>query len=172
MAATYTLITSSTVGAGGAASVTFSSIPQTYTDLLLVVSSRCDVAATQAALWIYFNNDNAGSRSDRELQGDGSSVTSGVDSGPIKIGRSNGATSTANTFSNIEVYIPNYTSSNYKSYSSNSVQENNATTGYQTMLAGLYNASTTAISRIDLYNNSSANFVQYSTFYLYGIKNS
>ena len=40
MANTYTLIASNTVGSGGAASISFSSIPSTYTDLLVKISTR------------------------------------------------------------------------------------------------------------------------------------
>jgi hypothetical protein len=77
---------------------------------------------------------------------------------------------TASTFANNEVTIPNYTSSNFKSYSVDSVTENNATQAYAIFVAGLW-SNTAAITSITL-GLSSANFVQYSTAYLYGIKNS
>jgi hypothetical protein len=42
MAATYKLIETVTVGSGGAANIEFTSIPQTYTDLKLVISGKND----------------------------------------------------------------------------------------------------------------------------------
>jgi len=79
-----------------------------------------------------------------------------------------------NTFGNSSIYIPNYTSSNYKSYSVEGAVEANGTSssGVQglAMTAGLW-SNTAAITRIDL-GAEVGNFVSPSTFYLYGIKNS
>ena len=88
----------------------------------------------------------------------------------IYIGQVNGATATANTFANVSIYIPNYTSANYKSVSIDAVTENNATTAYAFLSAGLW-SNTAAITSATI-TNSSGNYVQYSTAYLYGIKNS
>ena len=63
----------------------------------------------------------------RRLLGDGSLAESGTNStGQIAVVQ--GGNTTANTFSNYEIYIPNYTSANYKSASSDMVNETNATT--------------------------------------------
>jgi hypothetical protein len=77
---------------------------------------------------------------------------------------------TANTFSNQEIYIPNYTSSNYKSYSSDAVTENNATTVAMGMFAMLW-SQTAAINQLTITTDSGNNLSQYSTAYLYGVKN-
>jgi len=72
------LITSVTVGSGGAASVTLpatGTIPQTYTDLKLVYSARATVAGTQEFINISFNG-NTSNYSLRSLQGDGSAASS------------------------------------------------------------------------------------------------
>jgi hypothetical protein len=82
---------------------------------------------------------------------------------------SSSATATASTFGNIEYYIPNYTGSTYKSISMDSVAENNTTTAYAILEAGLW-SDTSAINRINLTSENAANFVQHSTFHLYGIK--
>jgi len=76
------------------------------------------------------------------------------------------ATYTANTFASAEIYIPNYTSSNYKSLSVDFVGENNATTSYQYFTAGLF-SNTSAITSLVI--DGTDNFVQYSTATLYGI---
>ena len=165
------LITSVTVGSGGAASVTLpatGTIPSTYTDLKIVASIR----TTQANIWsttlVSFNGSSS-NLSWRRLIGDGSAPDSGSGStGLLDI--SNGASSTSNTFSNFEMYIPNYTStSNAKSYSVDSVNENNGTTAYSSLLAGLWNPGTqAAITSIGL-TPGSGSFVEFTSFSLYGI---
>jgi hypothetical protein len=175
MATTYTLIASNTVGSGGAASVTFSSIAATYTDLLLKYSSRNnDASANYDPIYVSFNGTPSGTAySGRNLYGVGSAVGSQNDSSDSSFiyNYTNAQLSTANTFSNCELYIPNYTSSNYKSISADNSTENNSASNNSLVLsAGLWSNST-AISSIIL-TPSGGSFVQYSTFYLYGISNS
>lgn len=163
---TYTLISSNTVGAGGALSVTFSSIPATYTDLALKVSVRGSAATVNQSYQITFNGSSTTGLTMKRLYGSGAAAAS--DNGTTSEGV--GATATANTFSNDDYYIPNYASANYKSFSIDNVGENNATTAYALLDAGLW-SNTAAITSIVL-TPSSGSFVQYSTFYLYGISKS
>ena len=103
--------------------------------------------------------------SGKRLQGNGASASSDADySGSWNAG----ANATANTFGNSEIYIPNYTGSNYKSISADSVSENNASAAYANLFAGLW-SNTAAINQITLIPGASANFAQYSTATLYGI---
>lgn len=162
-------IASQTVGSGGASTVTFNNIPQGYTDLLVKASTRSSNAATGDALLVYFNGAT-GNFSHRFLIGDGTNTYSGTTgySAPPSygwIGYSTGATGTANTFGNTDMYIPNYTSSNYKSISSDSVFENNATNAAQLLCANLW-SSTSAITSMTFLGNTT---LQYSTITLYGI---
>jgi hypothetical protein len=167
MANTYQLISSNTVGSGGAASVTFSSIPGTYTDLLLKASARCTSVSVGEVIYLSFNSSTT-TFSSRYLQGDGASASSST---LARFGgNQTGANATASTFGNTDLYIPNYTSANNKSYTVDTVTENNATTAYATLIAGLW-STTSAITQIDL-TPGAGSFVQYSSFYLYGIKNS
>ena len=76
---------------------------------------------------------------------------------------------TANTFTNSEFYIPNYAGSNYKSISGEQTRENNGTSAYIYLHALLW-SNTAAINRVTL-NAITNNFAQYSTAYLYGVKN-
>ena len=173
MANTYTLISSSTVGAGGAASIDFTSIPSTYTDLCLVVSPRTNRALVNDYLKIGYNGSTTG-YSGIQLAGNGASASSATFSGisaPQYAGDIDGANATASTFSNVQIYIPNYAGSTNKSYSIDAVMETNATTAYATLSAGLW-SNTSAITSIKLQPGVGTNFVQYSTAYLYGIKNS
>lgn len=169
--ATYTFINSVTVGSGGAADIEFTSIPNTYTDLCLVYSLRNTLSDNSANIRLQMNGDTGNNYSYRRLYGDGS--TTGSDSGSsganILVGITNAATSTSNTFSNGQIYIPNYAGSNYKSTSSDAVNENNATLAYQYLIAGLW-SSTSAITSLKLFV-ASQTFTQYSTAYLYGISN-
>ena len=169
MATTYTLISSVTVGSGGAANITFSSIPSTYTDLLIKVSAR-NTASAAIDVLVSFNGTTT-TYSDRILYGSGSATGSVTDTGAAGVyGVLNTiSTDTASTFSNCEFYIPNYAGSNNKSVSLDSVNENNAAGAYSYLAAGLW-ASSSAITSIKI-APSSNNLAQYSTAYLYGISN-
>ena len=170
---TYTLI-SSNVLASSAASVTFSSIPATYTDLVLRVSARCDNGSTANNARIQFNSDTATNYSETFLYGSGSAAASSRVSSQTKILEAlivDGNTATANTFGNLEMYIPSYTVSQNKPISTIAVQETNATGAYIYATADLWR-NTAAITSIYIEAGATVNFVTGSSFYLYGIKNS
>ncbi len=168
MANTFELIASSTVGSGGAAEIEFTSIPSTYTDLALYVSLRDNGANIYSLAFVKFNNSTS-NLSSRGLEGNGAAVSSYVNSTTIYINSANGASSTSNSFSNSLIYIPNYAGSTNKSVSVDGVMENNATTAYASLQAGLWSNSA-AINQVTLYSTT-GNWVQYSTAYLYGVKN-
>ena len=167
MANTFELIASSTVGAGGAASIDFSSIPSTYTDLQLITSIRQTIAGTWENMTIDFNGSTANQTMRSLITSDGS--TTGSQSFSRFYDWINASSSTASTFSNVSMYIPNYAGSNNKSMSIDSVVENNGTNTFLLMGAYLWSSSA-AINRITLTSNTGT-FVQYSTAYLYGVKN-
>ena len=152
-----------------AASVTFSSIPQTgYTDLKLVWSARGTGGLVYDTTKITFNG-NASSYSTRYLQGSGSAASSGTSGASTYLEIiDEGGAATASTFSNSEIYIPNYTGSTNKSVSSDAVSETNATTIYMRLSAGLW-SNTAAITSITLTPDASAAYAANSTFSLYGI---
>ena len=163
----YVLLEKITVGAAGASSVTFSGIPQTgYTDLVVKMSSRGTDTNTTDDMRISFNGSSA-SFTSRDILGTGAAaVSSNGAYGRIMLGDT--AVNTASTFANGEIYIPNYTSANYKSYSSDGVQEGNiASTIYAGLFAGLW-SNTAAITSVTI-TSGATSFAQYSTFYLYGV---
>jgi len=176
---TFELIASSTVGSGGAASIDFTSIPSTYTDLQILgsfrVSSTGEVSPPIQRLELLVNNTNTGGLySIKMLYGTGSATGSAGGAGANRDfydGAATASGATANTFSNVSFYFPNYSGSANKSFSIDSVTENNATGADASFTAGLW-ASTTAINQLTLKPYDGSNFVQYSTAYLYGIKNS
>ena len=167
---TYTKIASNTVGSGGAATVTFSSIPATYTDLVLKVSARGD-ATGLPDVRMQFNGDTASNYQAREIWGDGAIAQSNTYTTTDAHFQMNGSNTTASTFTNSEIYIPNYASSNQKSISGDAVNENNsASTNVHSRLVAWKWSGTAAINSITFSTNT-GNFAEYSTFTLYGISN-
>jgi hypothetical protein len=173
MANTFELIASYTA-TGSVASIDFTSIPSTYTDLVLKISARGAQADVSHALTIRFNSATS-NYSSKELVGSGSSVgtASRTNLGSaMYVGNIDGSSATSNTFSNTEIYIPNYAGSSYKSVSVDNVSENNGTEAYATLLAGLW-SDTSAITSVSIVPLAAhGNLVQYTTAYLYGVKNS
>jgi hypothetical protein len=152
-----------------ASSVIFANIPQTgYTDLKIVMSaSASDGSSGFIQAEIRFNSDTSSINSYRRISGNGTAASSQSQSGnnSVALGFLSATGTTANTFSNCEIYIPNYTSSNNKSISVDFVDENNATESYTRLVSGLW-ASGNAITSVSLL---AADFVANSTFSLYGI---
>jgi hypothetical protein len=163
--ATYTLI-SSNVLASSAASVTFSAIPATYTDLVVRLSARGDNTGLLLEMTL---NSATSTYSNTLLLGNGATASSTRNTGQayLRAGYVNPSGSTASTFSSGEIYIPNYTSTTDKPMSSLGMTENNATTAYIANYANLWQTSS-AITSISL-QVTGQNFVSGSSFYLYGI---
>jgi hypothetical protein len=165
---TFTQIGSAvSVGVLGAASIDFSSIPNTYTDLVVRICGRGARVAVHDYYQIKFNT-SAASFSGRYLFGAGSgSPISGTETNYA--GTLPAANATASTFGSTDIYIPNYASSSNKSYSVDSVSENNATAAEAVFYAGLW-SNTAAINQITI-NAANGNLAQYTTAYLYGVSN-
>lgn len=171
---TFVKIASVTVGLLGASTIDFTSIPATYTDLCLKMSLRTNRVGTFDYVTISFNN-SAADFTLITLQGDGAGGSAASYNrgtfGVNFLGRADGATATANTFANGELYIPSYTASRNKSSSTDMVNEDNSATAYVNITAGTW-AQTTAINQLTITNGTGNSYVQYSTATLYGIKNS
>lgn len=171
MANTYTLINSVTVGAGGTSSIDFNSIPSTYTDLVLVASTRSN-RSTSARYTDSVNLKLNGVETNMTYYsieaGAGSAFTqSGAES---YLGSTSMENNTTSTFGSLQVYIPNYAGSNYKSVSSDTVGESNGT-AYMGSSAVLW-SQTAAVTSVGIRPGVGTAWLQYSTAYLYGIKNS
>ena len=162
-----------TVGAGGAAGITFNNIPQTFTDLYLVFSARTNATPSNTTTRVRIGYNNQGAiGSVRVIEGNGSSINNFAEGNATVMvaGYANTATAGVNIFSSGEIYVPNYAGTNFKQVIANGVAEGNAATlsyGGLTMSAALYPSS----SPITIVNISveQGSFVQYSTFTLYGI---
>lgn len=168
--ATYTLI-SSNVLSSTAASVTFSSIPATYTDLVVRYSTRCD-AAVQFRLAYIELNATASSYSETYLELNGATATTARATAQSFIGylRVPGTTATSNSFSNGEFYVPSYAASQNKPMLVFNATEDNSVTSYMLVEAALW-SNTAAITQIKFGLDGSGSFVSGSSFYLYGVSN-
>ena len=165
-----------TVGAGGAASVTFSSIPSTFTHLQIRGIMR-DQRATygNSGSSYSFNGDNANNYSWHSMQGDGSTATARNATTTYRMATNSGAASGApsNTFGAIIVDILDYANtSKFKTARALSgVDINGTVSGYGgviELVSGNWR-STSAITSITI-TPENPNYVQYSQFALYGIK--
>jgi hypothetical protein len=156
------LIETKTLGTA-AASIEFTSIPQTFTDLVVLVSARATTSSeTRLAL-----NGVTTNFTRRDLVGTGSTVfsTAGNDNFLAEMGKN---PFTANTFGNLSLYIPNYTVTGSKSYSVDAVNENNGTEAGMRILAGL-STNTAAITSLTISAGSGDTMIAHSTVSLYGI---
>lgn len=164
MTLNQTLISSTTLTTNSAL-VTIP-VPSGYTDLRLLVSSRDTSTGDEGGNYYTIAFNGTGTMTTKYIQGNGSSVPSGGLNNLAGISTS--SSSTANTFCNDEIYIPNYGLTGAKSYTVDTVTENNSTKAYATLVTGIWSGSG-AITSITLAPSSSASFVAGSTFTIYGI---
>ena len=163
------LIQTNTLGTA-AASMEFTSIPQDGTDLLVLFSHRNSGSSDGLQLVLRFNGLTSG-YSRILMFGDGSSATGGGGSSEAfaRFSFVQFSGSTSNTFGNASIYIPNYTSSTAKSFSSDAVNETNATTINGAAVYGGLSSGTAAITSISLFEQNSVNFVANTTASLYKV---
>jgi hypothetical protein len=164
------LIASNTLGSS-AASVTFSSIPATYTDLVLKYSARGDSAVFARDLYVEYNGDTATNYSQTLLEAPVASSRGSNGNYIIVDTIIASASATSSTFTNGELYIPSYTVSQNKPQSHFAGAENNSSTTYRVQVGAFLWRNTAALTSIK-FSLSSGSFVSGSTFWLYGLKNS
>jgi len=173
MPSTYLLIASNVLSSSQA-SVTFSAIPSTYTDLVLRMSTRTDRLNNTNMISLFLNQDENSpttTSSHTRIESNGSAASSARNSNTSAIFGSytSTANNTTSTFGSQEIYIPSYLVAQNKPVSIIAFQETNAATPPLTGIsAGLWR-DTASVSSIYLYPQG-FNFVAGSSFYLYGIK--
>jgi hypothetical protein len=175
MALTYYAIATVTVPATPAATIDFTSIPQTYTDLQILLSGRSNRVGDNDFPVISFNGSSTGF--DASYFYATASFGSAFQSTTQSYAYINSSTFAANTFSNTMFYIPRYTDTTIpKSFLIESVVENTSidTNKFVLMTSGGKTSTTAAISsiRLQCIVSGTNSFVQYTTATLYGIKNS
>jgi hypothetical protein len=166
----YESIATVTVGAGGASSVDFTSIPSTYTHLQIRGIGRTTTTNTDDNIYMQFNGDTTSNYAAHYLYGDGSNaLAAGVANITALVAcRITGASSTANRFGTTVVDILDYANTNKFKITRVLTAHDQNGSGYTFLLSGLWR-STSAISSIKLYVSPN-NIAQYSQFALYGIK--
>lgn len=171
MATTYDLIASSTLTTT-ATTISFTSIPQTYTDLKLIVSSRCNYAAATSRYRVYFNSTSGANVYGRaEAVSDTSTVSgaSNAETDPFYYAMETyGSSATANRFDASEFYIGDYTNASF----ARGLTSLNSTYHYAYTGGGGWFNFSNAITDLYVVCGNSASFVANSSFYLYGIKKS
>ena len=170
----YESISTVTVGGGGLASISFSTIPSTYKHLQVRYLSRSTRSGSSTdSMSIRFNGDTGSNYARHYLYGDGSSSYAGASTTQTSsnIGTQSAASASANIFGVGVIDILDYTSTNKnKTIRSLSGVDFNGS-GEVQLTSGLYFATPAAITSITLLaQTGSANFAQYSSFALYGIK--
>jgi hypothetical protein len=171
----YESIATVTVGGGGAASVTFSSIPATYTHLQIRGISRSATVGTAGQeLLLRYNGSSTNYYRFHQLYGDGSSTFSNVPA-PGSLSADNApfftptAGSTANAYGVAVIDILDYANTNKnKTVRSLGGFDLNGS-GFVILRSGLW-MDTSAVNSITLTADASGTIVQYSSFALYGIR--
>jgi len=163
---TMTLVSTVTVGAGGAASIEFTGIAGTATDLLLLLSLRATDAGSDFVAGDILLNNSYTSANKRIVAFGGTPALVSNSGSDMPV---NSVLSTSNTFTNIAFYLPNYTSTTNKTASVDAIAENNSSGSYgsrQIIHATQYNV-TSAITSVKFAN--AGTLAQYSTASLYTI---
>jgi hypothetical protein len=169
----YESIDTTTVGVAGSSTITFSSISGTYQHLQL----RFIAAASTSlpTMYLRLNSDTGANYVRHRLQGNGTSASSGVNTGETATYMFGSAgISTAPIFRASVLDIVDYSNTNkYKTMRTLSGDDLNGLVagygGYAVLSSGLWR-STSAITSVSIVINTGASFTQYSSFALYGIK--
>lgn len=172
MANTYIPITSTVLGTNSS-SIILSSIPNTYKDLVLKVSARITQADIDGPCNMRFSGDTASNYSVNYILAFTSAGIAGQQSNATSfniVGGISAANATANTFGNLEIYIPNYANSAYKQIGLNHAPE--SVTTYASWLYPYFGTTSgywrnsSAVDSIELFGPT---FVAGTSLYLYGI---
>ena len=179
-AASYESIATTTVGAGGSSSITFSSIPSTYQHLQIrMIGKAADTNIEQYNARIRFNGDTGANYTLHFIRGYGTTLDKGgytsqtnAYGGVSAFPSSNGVY--ANVFGSVVVDVLDYNNASKNKtvraiggYDANGVGNGTNDAGQAGFNSSLW-LNTSAITSITIYSDS--NFVQYSSFALYGIK--
>jgi hypothetical protein len=168
----YESIATTTVGSGGTASISFTSIPSTYKHLQLRWIARSARTAVEDNFRITLNSDSGTNYTSHYLAGDGSGVYAGVQGTSMNymvFGSQAGASAGASVFSGAVVDLLDYsTTTKYKTTRTLTGYDNNGS-GSISLLSSLW-MNTAAVTSLTIVTSTGVNFNQYSSFALYGIK--
>ena len=164
MASTYEPIATTTLGSA-AASITFSSIAASWTDLRVVIVAT---AASNANFAFRFNSDSGSNYSRTRLAGDGTSATSSRNTNQTELQlTSSFSIGTTPSLHTLEIF--SYAGSTFKTVLFDEISDYNGSGGINKQV-GLWR-STSAITSLYFFAQSATNFAAGTTATLYGIKN-
>jgi hypothetical protein len=174
----YDSIATSTVGAGGSSTISFTSIPSTYTHLQIRMIARTNRASTVDAMNLRFNGVSTGSAyAWHDIIGAGTGgggdpfAEALASQNEIKFYRATAASAASSIFGTVVVDILDYANTNKnKTVRYLGGQDQNGS-GEIIFGSGLWN-NTSAVNQIDITSFTGNSFVQYSQFALFGIKGS
>ena len=165
-------IATTTVGAGGTSTVTFSSIPSTYKHLQIRFIARTSNASSGDGLAVRYNSDSGSNYNYHYVAGDGASTSASGSAVAVTRNiayRPTGATAGANMFGVGIIDILDYANTNKNKTIRNLGGADLNGSGVVLLDSGLW-MSTSAITQIDITSDSASTIQQYSQFALYGIK--
>jgi len=172
----YDALASVTVPSGGLSSITFSGIPTGYKHLELRILSKTDRATFgEDLIWGRFNSDTAANYGYHYLNGDGASATAGAsssNSSGFYAGESGAGGTTGFGATILTILDYANTSKNKTTRTLTGIDFNGTVAGYGgqiTLTSGLWR-STSAITSINLRPNAGTQYIQHSSFALYGVK--
>lgn len=171
---TFNSIATSVVGSGGESSITFSSIPSTFTHLQARYMTRDNRSGQSVGgLALKFNGDSSSIYANHRIQSDGtnSSASGGSGLGSSIFGIAPATTNTASLFGIGVIDILDYanTSKNKTHRTISGFDANGVSIGFVGLYSGLY-VSTSAITSITFVSADGSGFLQHTHFALYGIK--
>ena len=168
----YESISTVTVGSGGAATITFSSIPQTYKHLQIRASAKSSGPTNGENTYLYFNNTSNGTNYAYHVMRANYGTATASSATSSRLFANVGTPNATNNFGIYLIDVLDYTNTtnnktlkSFYGYSQNVAQT--TSTGV-TAYSDLTYINTSAITQIDI--DLAYNFSQYSTFSLYGIK--
>lgn len=161
------LIASTTVGAGGTSTIEFTSIPGTYTDLVILLSAR--TTTTSDVPRFRMNNYVSEIYKGQTLYSNGATVTAFTDGSNTfhNIGTIPGTSWSANSFGNVLIQVPNYAgTSQAKTIRSMAISKDSGANIEQRLNGTGFASFTAAVTSVQIYSTNT--FAQYTTAYLYG----
>ena len=163
MPGSYESIATVDVGAGGASSITFSSIPSTYSHLQVRAFVR---TSTSTNYLLGYNGDSGANYTTHRIMGDGSAASAAAFTGINKsyIGYIPNTTYPSSCIIDILDYTNTNKNTTHRALEGSDV---NGASGYITFWSGLW-LNTSAVTSVTL-NPVSGTFAQYSSFALYGV---
>lgn len=167
----YDALSTVTVGSGGVASITFSSIPATYKHLQIRWLARDNFASDASDVAMRFNSDSGANYSWHQLVGDGSTAAAYASTSQtlMRAGFVAGSTAGSNVFAPTVLDLLDYANTSKNKTVRNLAGYDKNTAGSIGLQSGSW-MNTAAINTISITPRVGTTFSEFSQFSLYGVK--